>query len=424
MDDPGAAGRKDLLAYIKENKSVNTTKKTQRDVLRFGAFIADKHSITTPIHELNPSSLDVYLGEWLMSLEKIDGSPYEPDTLTSFHRSIDRYLRENDYPLSIVSSNEFSVSKGVLATKRKELFSKGMGNQPHKADSLSDSDEERLWISGQLGFHSPQSLFNTVWYFNTKLFGFRGGHETRQMMWGDITLKKDEKGDEYLEFNERLSKTRQGNSSVRAFAPKAFGNLDNPDRCPVRAYKLYRKHRPSQYLHPESPFYVAVNHSWLPHSTSPWFKNSPVGHKILASMLKVMANKAGLTHKKLSNHSLRRTMCTTLLQQRVPPNLIAQLSGHKNIASLQNYSVASFSQQKEMSHILQGVSKTKATSTTSTVTSSEMVLSQQTTIEKNQDVTLNIPSKGALPPLAFLTNCTLKDATINIHVNVPKTQNQ
>ena len=56
-------------------------------------------------------------------------------------------------------------------------------------------------------------------------------------------MKVDENGDEYLEFNERNTKTRQGNGPHnRSFNSKAFQNKTNPNRCPVNAYKLYRDH--------------------------------------------------------------------------------------------------------------------------------------------------------------------------------------
>ena len=148
---------------------------------------------------------------------------------------------------------------------------------------------------------------------------------------------------------------------MRAFAPKAYANKDNSDKCPIQAYKLYKSYRPSNYLDDESPFYVAINHSWTPKSRYCWYKNTPMGPKTLGSVMKVLAENAGLTDKKISNHSVRHTMCTTLLQEGVAPNIIAQLSGHKNIGSLQHYSIASTSQQKDMSNILQGIKKPKQT---------------------------------------------------------------
>lgn len=51
------------------------------------------------------------------------------------------------------------------------------------------------------------------------------------MLWGDVELNKDG-DDEYLEFKERATKTRKGDSKPRKFKPKIFACRDNPN-CPV-----------------------------------------------------------------------------------------------------------------------------------------------------------------------------------------------
>lgn len=406
-----------LLEYIKSKRSLSTVRKTDANVSRFCRFLADTHNEYRVLEDIPPVTLDTYVGEWILSLKKASGSSYEPDSLTSFHRSIDRYLRDKGYGFSLVTSPEFSTSKQVLSAKRKELSSQGFGNKPNKAEPLTEKDEELLWESGELGLHSPRSLSNTVWYHCTKLFGFRGGDESRQLKWGDVSLKVDENNDEYLEFNERNTKTRQGNSAhSRPFTPKAFSNKSNTSRCPVAAYKLYAKHRPDKFKHPESPFYVAVNHSWSVNSDSCWFKNQPLGPKLLGRKMKDMAERAGIQGRKLVNHSVRKTMCSNLLQKNVPPTLIAQLSGHKNIQSLSNYAVASLDQQREMCQILQNVSsvdKCSASSCTSTCTNvSDSVCSSHQACTISRSFT----SKTCPANHAFFAGATIQGGTFTINV--------
>ena len=55
---------------------------------------------------------------------------------------------------------------------------------------------------------------------------------------------------------------------------------------------------------------------------------------------------------KISNHSARKTSIDTLLNNDVHPLHVVQLSGHKNIESLNHYHVASKDQQRHMSDIL------------------------------------------------------------------------
>ena len=70
---------------------------------------------------------------------------------------------------------------------------------------------------------NPQSLINSMWLNMTMHFGLRGRQEHTQMLWGDVQLNTDESSREYLEFNERVTKTRPGNSKdVRPFQPKMF----------------------------------------------------------------------------------------------------------------------------------------------------------------------------------------------------------
>ena len=134
----------------------------------------------------------------------------------------------------------------VVSAKRTELKSRGHGNTPNRASCLSEKQETRLWETGALGDGNPEALVHAVWYCTTKGFGFRGCNEARQLKWGDITIKTTDGGETYLEWNERLTKTRAGNSShQRPFAPKIFQNVKCPSRCPIRLYELYESERPS-----------------------------------------------------------------------------------------------------------------------------------------------------------------------------------
>ena len=49
---------------------------------------------------------------------------------------------------------------------------------------------------------------NTVWLNNMIHFGLRGCKEQKELRWGDIVLKTDSDGKEYLEYFERQTKTR------------------------------------------------------------------------------------------------------------------------------------------------------------------------------------------------------------------------
>lgn len=141
------------------------------------------------------------------------------------------------------------MSRLVLASKKKDLKEMGKGNKPNRAECLTEREEEMLWEKNILGTQYPGQLLNTVWYLNTKYLGFRGNDESRQLKWGDMSVMDDPEHGEYILWNERSTKTRQGSGThLRSFQPKMFKNTDCPERCPVMIYKLYGSHRPLESL--------------------------------------------------------------------------------------------------------------------------------------------------------------------------------
>ena len=69
--------------------------------------------------------------------------------------------------------------------------------------------------------------------------------------------------------------------------------------------------------------------------------------------MKRMAKNAGLNpDKKLSNHSARKYLVQKLNDNNVPANHIMQISGHKNIQSINNYSHINENQHRQISSVL------------------------------------------------------------------------
>lgn len=68
-----------------------------------------------------------------------------------------------------------------------------------------------------------------------------------------------------------------------------------------------------------------------------------------------MCEKCGFTGRKVNHYDLK-TILTTLVHNGVPPTEVRQITGHKNINSINHYSSASVEQQKRMSNILSDLS--------------------------------------------------------------------
>lgn len=247
-----------------------------------------------------------------------------------------------------MESGLFNNSREMVEAKRKLLKASGLGNKPNRAVCLSKDEIELLWSAGGFGTETPEQLTASVWYLLSLHFGFRGCHESRQLLMGDIEVKSDSKGDRYLEFSERLSKTRSGKGKPRAFNPKAWAS--GGPRCPVYIYEAYNAKKPQKMLQEGKPFYLAVNHMRKANSPT-WFSAAPLGHNSISGIMKAAGHRAGIK-RKITNHVVRKTSITSLVHAGVPHNIIAQHSGHKVPDLIRHYATASVGQQKLMSAIL------------------------------------------------------------------------
>ena len=187
------------------------------------------------LKDMDIETIDQLIGFWLVDVKKDSGDNYEPGTLNSYLSSLCGHLRDLGHDIS-----KLEVVKRVSKAKAKDLKSQGKGNTPNRAGCLTATEENKLWESGALGKGDPESLLHALWYLFTKGFGFRGSHESRQLQFEDVQLKHDGEGRAFLEWNERLTKTRNGSSAhQRAFPTRLYENDKDRDRCPVTLYWLH-----------------------------------------------------------------------------------------------------------------------------------------------------------------------------------------
>ncbi|CAC5424635.1 unnamed protein product [Mytilus coruscus] len=187
---------------------------------------------------------------------KNTGSKTKSDVkiVRDFFISVDNLMFNTLY-FSIKKDPEFAHSRRVLETKKKSLKSMGKGNKPNKAESLIGEEIGILRGKGIIGTQNPEALLNAIWLNNGAYFGLRGRQDHVNMLWGDVLLKKTSSGKEYLEFNERSTKTRSGEKvgDYRPVQPKVFEELHAGEKCPIHIYKEYRRHRPT--VDQDSRFY-------------------------------------------------------------------------------------------------------------------------------------------------------------------------
>ncbi|CAG2238265.1 unnamed protein product [Mytilus edulis] len=306
----------DTDKFLQNNKNKNTTYKTNSDLKMFYDWCRSNGNLRL-VEDVPAEELDVLLSRFYIGVRRKDGEEYEPGTLTGVQNSIDRHLKDNKSMIDIKKDKLFDHSRKILETKP-----------------------------------NPTSLLNTVWFNNGVFFAFRGRQEHSTLLLGDLEIKKMPKGLEFVEFNERTTKTRTGAKAgdERPVAPKMFAQEDN-DNCPIRLLKLYLSKRPSDLKNdPNSRFYLRplVN---VNVDTEVWYSHQPLGKNKLGEMMKMMANQAQLSGRKV-NHSTRKTFASSLLQSERPITEVAQLGGWKSVSTLTHYNTPSIKQQNMASNII------------------------------------------------------------------------
>ena len=112
-------------------------------------------------------------------MKKLDGTEYEPVSLSSFQRSLQRSLNEAGSIVNIIDGDNFKLSREVLSAKRRQLVVEhGKGNRPQTARELTEAEEEKIFECGEFGTSTPTALQRTMWWLIALHFGFRARDET------------------------------------------------------------------------------------------------------------------------------------------------------------------------------------------------------------------------------------------------------
>lgn len=80
-------------------------------------------------------------------------------------------------------------------------------------------------------------------------------------------------------------------------------------------------------------------------------KKQPLGVNYIDRMMKTVVQGTSVTGRK-TNHSARKTVVETLCQANIPDSSVMQLSGHKNVQSLNHYKKPYWEQQKSKQSLL------------------------------------------------------------------------
>ena len=173
---------------------------------------------------------------------------------------------------------------------------------------------------------------------------------------GDVKLRTNENGSRFLEWlAERGTKTRNGGDIAghrRQFNPVAY-ETTGPN-CPVKFYLAFKERRPAKMMADESPFYLQSRPDRFKGEEGVWFYPRKLGKNAIGQFMVGAQNVDGVASRsgKVSNHSVRKSSISKLLDSGIDPHLVTQHSGHKRVDSLKSYHSASTGQQQLMSAAL------------------------------------------------------------------------
>ena len=99
------------------------------------------------------------------------------------------------------------------------------------------------------------------------------------------------------------------------------------------------------------PLYLTIINR--PKSADVWYARVRMGEKTIGNIGKSMASCLN-TSKKLTNHSMRKTLVSKLKSAGQARNVICEITGHSRESSLDDYDEISENQRRDLSHIISG----------------------------------------------------------------------
>ena len=97
----------DIQDFILSKRPENTLKETKYDMNIWKRYFEAENE-QRYIENIPPEDLNVHICRFLMQVEKKNGTAYEPNTLTCFLRSLQRYLNDQNSPMNIFKDQAFN----------------------------------------------------------------------------------------------------------------------------------------------------------------------------------------------------------------------------------------------------------------------------------------------------------------------------
>ena len=162
------------------------------------------------------------------------------------------------------------------------LCNSGIGTERKRAEVITADVEAQMWAEGVLGFHSPQALLNSIFFYNGKNFCLRGVHGHFSLRFSQIHRTTNPDQYTYTEFG---SKNHPGgiadHSEGKTVSIVAMGTPN----CYVRIKDLYLSKVPRNVVKEGGKFYLSPL-PFTPTSMRPWFFTDAYPQERIQGLLK------------------------------------------------------------------------------------------------------------------------------------------
>lgn len=222
----------------------------------------------------NTEDLVKWMSQFIREIRKDSGEAYQIDSITAFAFSLQKVLKETGRQVDILRNEKFVVFLEAM-NEAMDCSVKTVVIQP-----TPRSDEETLWQSGELGYHSPEALTQTLVMIIVKHLKIRSSQAHRDMEMSDfekVKIFNPSNPTQLLEIYRY--KDSRGNAKRGEIVP----NLAKPERCPVRILDYYLEKRPPAIRH-SGPFYLWPSDQKTLDRMS-WFRVKPLSKKYLLKCL-------------------------------------------------------------------------------------------------------------------------------------------
>lgn len=236
------------------------------------------------------------------------GGRYPATTIISLLSGLLRRVRavDPDAPNFMDTKNpQFREMHTIIDRYFRELRESGIGAEVKHTNVITKEEENLLWEKGVLGIDTPESLLRSVFYYNGKCLCLRGGKEHRALKISQIVRHDDPP--RYI-YTENGSKNRNGGFNQIRIENKVvpiFPCSEAGVRCYFSILETYISKLPP-VAHEKDWFYMKpLGDNVVSKPGKPWYAAQPCGENKLATMVKSMFAKIGVSGK--TNHSLRAT---------------------------------------------------------------------------------------------------------------------